>query len=168
MNFRNFEVLITAILLIITLLLSILASVFWFDLNFFVGPYFLVHWFGVIATAFIVVFNSIYYFLKRLEVKNKQTLLRIHVFGNLLAFLPISLHFAQNVGRLSLAPERLGVGFILFLILLVSLATGVIERYHSKGKLVSFSKFVHRYSVILLFFVALLHVLKGFNILIFP
>ena len=168
MNFRNFEVLMTAILLIITVLLSILASVFWIDLNFFVGPYFLVHWFSIIATVFIVVSNSIYYFLKRLKVKNKQTLLKIHVFGNLLAFLPISIHFAQNVGRLALAPERLGVGFILFLILLVSLATGVIERYHSKGKLVSYSNFVHKYSFVILFFVALIHVLKGFNILVFP
>jgi len=156
-----------SILLITTALLSILASLFWIDLNFFVGPYFLIHWFGIIATAFIAVFNPIYYFLKRLKVKKKETLLRIHVFGNVLAFLLISLHFAQNVGRLALAPERLGVGFILFLILLVVLATGMIEKYHSKGKLVRYSKVLHKYSVVILFLIAIIHVLTGFNILVF-
>ncbi len=167
MNFKNFGFLMASILLITTALLSILASLFWIDLNFFVGPYFLIHWFGIIATAFIAVFNPIYYFLKRLKVKKKETLLRIHVFGNVLAFLLISLHFAQNVGRLALAPERLGVGFILFLILLVVLATGMIEKYHSKGKLVRYSKVLHKYSVVILFLIAIIHVLTGFNILVF-
>ncbi len=167
MNFRNFGFLMASILLITTVLLSILASVFWVDLNFFVGPYFLIHWFGIIATAFIAVSNPIYYFLKRLKVKKKETLLRIHVFGNVLAFLLISLHFAQNVGRLALAPERLGVGFILFLILLVVLATGMIEKYHSKGKLARYSMFLHKYSIVILFLIAIIHVLTGFNILVF-
>jgi hypothetical protein len=167
MNYRNFEILLTLILLFITVISSILASVFWYELNFFAGPYFFIHWLGIIATTFIVVSTPIYYFLKRVKMKKLKILLKIHIFGNLIAFLPISIHFAQNVGRLAGAPQRLGDGFVLFLILLIVLATGIIERYGPNSKLGRNSRFAHKYSIVILFFIALIHVLEGVNLIFF-
>ncbi len=92
-------------------------------------------------------------------------LLKLHVFGNLFSFLLVSIHFAQNTGRLALFYPRLEDGFVLFLVLSVIVATGMIERFGAKLKPVRFTRSVHRYTVVLFYFVTFVHVLQGFNII---
>lgn len=78
----------------------------------------------------------VYYVLKRKRLKKIKLLLRVHVFGNLLSFLLISVHFAQNMGRLSGLPSKLGDGLVLFLILSIIVATGMLVRFGAKMKFV--------------------------------
>ena len=163
--YRNLEFWLTFIFLWVTAILSIAAYILWYRLTFFVGSYLFIHWLGIAATIFIVVSIPIHSILKRKRPQNSKILLKIHVFGNLFAFLLISLHFAQNVGRLAGALQRLGVGFALYLFLSLIVATGILERYQTTGKLPRYTRVIHKYAVILLYLIILIHVLQGFNIL---
>ena len=163
--YRNLEFWLTVTLLLATLILSIMAYFFWYNLTFFVGSYLFIHWLGLIATTFVVVSIPIHYVLKRKRPKNAKLILKIHVFGNLVAFLIISIHFAQNVGRLSMSLHRLGDGFVLYLFLFLIVATGVLERYQTSGKLPRYAKVIHKYTVIILYLIILFHLLEGFNII---
>jgi hypothetical protein len=164
---RKLEFWLTLILLSAVIISSIAAYVFWYKLtSFFVGSYLFIHWLSIVATAFVAVSIPIYYVLKRKRPQNYKTLLRIHTFGNLLAFWLISTHFAQNVGRLAGALQRLGTGFALYPVLVVIMATGIVDRYQTIGKLSKYIKFLHKYMVIILYVLLLLHAFEGFNILL--
>jgi hypothetical protein len=145
----------------LTTLFSFFAFVRWYDFSFFVGSLFFIHWLGLLATIFIVVLVPIYYILKRKRPRKIKTLLRIHVFGNLFAFLLVSVHFAQNTGRLIQFP-RLEDGFVLFLVLSIIIITGMFERFGNKLKLVRYTDLIHRYAVVILYLVTFIHVLQGF------
>ena len=156
---------LTLILLLATAILSSVVYIAWQRLTFFVGPYLLFHWLGLIATMFIAISIPIHYILKRERPQNSKIILKIHVTGNLFAYLVISLHFAQNLGRLAGALQRLGTGFALYLLLSLIVATGIVERYKINGKLPRHSRVIHKYTVIILYLVMLIHLLEGFNIL---
>lgn len=164
-TYRNLEFWLTLILLLVTVILSIVAYIFWYRLLFFAGSYLFIHWLGLIAAFFVVVSTPIHYILKRKRPQNFKKILKIHVFGNLVAFLLISIHFAQNVGRLAGAPQRLGVGFALYLFLSLIVATGIVERYQTNEKVPIYIKVIHKYTVVILYLVILVHLLEGFNIL---
>ena len=163
--YKRSEFCLSLILLLVTAIFSVVAYVRWFCLTFFVGSLFFVHWLGLVATVFIAALVPIYYVLKRKRPQNFKTLLRLHVFGNLFSFLLISIHFAQNTGRLSAFYPKLGEGFVLFLVLSIIVTTGMLERFGAKLKLVRYTKFVHRYTVALFYFVVIIHALQGFNII---
>jgi hypothetical protein len=150
------------LILLFTVMFAAWVYVNWFSLSFFVGDLFFVHWVGLAATFFVGVMVPVYYVLKRKSPKKFKLLLRIHVFGNLLSFLLISVHFAQNTGRLSGFPSKLGDGLVLFLVLSIIVATGMFVRFGAKMKFVRYIKFVHSYAVVLFYFVVAFHVLSFF------
>jgi hypothetical protein len=160
---RKSELWASLLLLLVTIIFSALAYVRWYSLGFFVGSLFFVHWLGLMATVFIAALVPIYYVLKRRRPQNIKTLLRLHVFGNLFSFLLVSVHFAQNTGRLSGFYPRLEEGFILFLVLSIIVATGMLERFGARHKLVRYTKPVHRYTVAVFYLVMAVHVLQALN-----
>lgn len=162
---RALEFWLTLLLLLVAVIASVAAYIFWYRLIFFVGSYLLIHWLGIIATTFIAVSIPIHYILKRRKPQNFKRILKVHTLGNLVAFLLISIHFAQNTARLAGAPERLGTGFALYLVLSLIVATGIVERYQKNGKLLRYIKLIHKYAVPILYLVILIHLLGGFNIL---
>ena len=162
---KNQEFWFSIVLLLITIIFSGFAYVFWSELLFFVGPFLLIHWLGLIGTIFVGSFIPIYYVLKRKRLQNRKNLLRIHVFGNLIAFLLISIHFAQNVGRLANYYPKIGDGIILFLVLTTFVVTGITERFQMVKKSVKYIRFVHRYAIVIFYFIIIIHTLQGFNIL---
>ena len=163
--YRNPEFLLSLLILLVTVIFSVVAYVHWYSLAFFVGSLFFVHWLGLVATVFIAALVPIYYVLKRKRPQNIKMLLKLHVFGNLFSFLLISIHFAQNTGRLAAFYPRLGDGFVLFLVLSVIVATGMLERFGARLKLVRYIKFVHRYAVAFFYLVMVIHVLQALNII---
>ena len=163
---RKLEFWLPLILLLAVIISAIAAYVFWYKLTFFVGSYLFIHWLSIVATAFIAVSIPIQYVLKRKKPQNFKTILKIHTFGNLIAFWLISIHFAQNVGRLAGALQRLGIGFALYPVLVVIVATGIVDRHQTHGKFSKYIKLIHKYVVILLYVLIVLHVLEGFNIIL--
>ena len=162
---RKPELWASLLILLVTAVFSVVAYVRWFSLGFFVGSLFFVHWLGLAATFFIAALVPIYYVLKRRRPKTIKTLLRLHVFGNLFSFLLVSVHFAQNTGRLSGFYLRLEEGFILFLVLSIIVATGMLERFGARHKVVRYTKPVHRYTVAIFYIVMVVHVLQALNII---
>ena len=152
-------------ILLFTLLFSAVAYVRWYSLGFFVGSLFFVHWLGLAASVFITVLVPVYYVLKRRRPQKLKTLLRLHVFGNLFSFLLVSIHFAQNTGRLSGFIPRLEDGFVLFLVLSIIVATGMLERFGARHKIVKYTKPVHRYAVAVFYLVMAVHVLQSLIII---
>lgn len=108
----------------------------------------------------MAVMVPVYYVLKRKSPKKIKLLLRVDVFGNLLSFLLISVHFAHNTGRLSGLPSKLGDGLVLFLVLSILAATGMLVRFGAKMKFVRYVKFVHSYGVVVFYFVMAFHMLQ--------
>ena len=161
---RTLDYWAASIILLITVILSVVAFVQWYTLSFFVGSLFFVHWLSIIGTAFIASLVPIYVVLKRTRPRSYKKLLKIHVFGNLLAFLLVSVHFAQNTGRLADFYFRLEYGFLLFLVLAVIVATGMIERFGAKPSFVKYVKPVHKYSVVVFYLVTIIHVLRSLAI----
>jgi len=163
--YRKLEFLTSLLMLLFTLVVSVWAYDNWVSLSFFVGDLFFVHWLGLAATVFIAVMVPVYAVLKRKSPKHIKKLLRIHVFGNLFSFLLISIHFAQHTGRLVWVPSRLEDGLALFLILSIIVATGMIEKFGAKLKLVRYLKFVHSYAVVIFYLVLSFHMLQALNII---
>ena len=162
---KNSEFLVSSLILLVTVILSVVAFVQWYDLSFFVGSLFFVHWLSILAITFIVVSVPVYFVLKRKRPQNKKMLQKIHVFGNLLAFLLVSTHFSQNIGRLAGFYQRWGSGFILFIVLSVIVATGMLERFRAKRNFVQYMKPVHRYTVAVFYLVTVVHVLQSLGII---
>lgn len=161
---RNSEFWLSLLFLLLTIILSIVAFIRWYDLSFFVGSLFFVHWIGLTATIFIAFLVPIYYVLKRKRPQKIKTLLKIHIFGNLFAFLLVSIHFAQNTGRLIQFP-RFEDGFVLFLVLSIIVVTGMLERFGTGLNFVRYTRYVHRYTMVLLYLIMIIHVLQGLIII---
>ena len=162
--YRSQEFWTSMIILLVTVIFSVIAYIEWYSLTFFVGSFLFIHWLGLIATFFVATFIPIYYVLKRKKPKSHRILLKIHIFGNLFAFLLIAIHFAQNVGRLA-ASAKLGEGIALFLVFSIMVATGFLERIRPSGKGVRYTKIIHRYVNTVFYVITLIHVLQGFNII---
>jgi hypothetical protein len=162
---RNTSFWLSLFLLLLTAVFSIGAFIQWYSLSFFVGSLFFVHWLGIAATLFIASLIPVYYVLKRKRPKVIKTLLKVHVFGNLVSFMLVSIHFAQNTGRLSGYFLRLNFGFVLFLVLCIIVATGMIERFGHNQKLARFTRPIHRYIVVVFYFVVVIHTLQGFIVI---
>jgi hypothetical protein len=164
-HYRNSEFWASLLILLVTVFFSVVAYVRWYSLGFFVGALFFVHWLALAATVFIAVMVPVYYVLKRRRPRSIKTLLRLHVFGNLFSFLLVSIHFAQNTGRLSGFYPRLEDGFVLFLVLSIIVATGMLERFGARHKIVKYTKPVHRYAVAIFYLLMAIHVLQALNII---
>jgi hypothetical protein len=161
----SLEFWISITLLSATVIFSVVAYLYWFELTIFIGSLFLVHWLGLISTIFIAFLVPIYYILKRKRPQNFKIILKIHVFGNLFSFLFISIHFAQNIGRLTQLYPKLESGFLLFIVLTSIIITGLLKRFRSQGKLVKYTKFIHKYTVGIFYLIAIIHILQGFTII---
>src|SRR3990170_6299754 len=109
-------------ILIATIAVMLVVILHWVSIGFFVGPIRLSHWFVWIGTIYVAFTVPIIAVLKKRHPQQYKTLFRIHVFGNLLAFMLISLHFASQISR-SPAPE-LGTGLALYIAMVLLVGTG--------------------------------------------
>lgn len=148
-----------------TVVASVVFFVSWYNLIYFVGPFLFSHWFSLVGFLFISILLPIYMVLRRKRPQNSKWLLRIHVFGNLLAFLLIASHVAQHLGRLAGIFPYLDTGIVSFLITLTVVATGFFERFRFTGKRTTYIKTIHRYMTAFFYLILLVHTLHGFNII---
>jgi hypothetical protein len=160
---KNPEFWLALIILLLTVVTSVVFFVSWYNLTYFVGPLLLSHWFSLVGVLFISILLPIYYFLRRKRPQYSKTLLRIHVFGNLLSFLLICSHFAKHFGRLAANFPYLDTGIVSFLNTVV--ATGFFGRFRFKAKRTRYIKTIHRYLTIFFYLVLFVHTLHGFNII---
>ena len=86
----------------IVLISVILMALIYFDLisvGFVIGPYRFNHWASIIGAFYLSIITPVFVLIKRSKPGSLRNLLKFHVFGNLLAFLLISVHFAGRYCR---------------------------------------------------------------------
>jgi len=154
------------VIIVVIIYLSVATYLRWFNLNFFVGPLRLTHWFVWIGALFIAIYTPIYYVLKRRYQKRLLTLLQIHMFGNLFAFMLVSIHYAQQVGRPPLFFPDLGTGWTLYIVMLILVVSGFLHRFRIIGSIrPHLNRFLHVAVTMSFYIIIITHVLQGIGIL---
>ena len=165
-GWKESEFWLATIVILITIALAIIVYLRFFNLNFFVGPYRLTHWFVWIGTFFIAIYSPIYYAVKRKYPGRIRSLLRVHVFGNLFSFMLITIHFAQQISRPAAFFPDLSTGLVLYIVMPILVATGYLHRFQVfKNMKPHTNRFLHVSLTLAFYITILVHVLQGINII---
>ena len=116
-------------IILLTVFLSIAAYAHWIQVSFRVGTYLFAHWLSWTGTLYIAFVTPVNFIMRRRHTRRINALRNIHIYGNLLAFMLISIHFFQQLGRPSQFYPELGTGLTLYLIALVLVGTGFAQRF---------------------------------------
>lgn len=167
MNYvRNRHFWFGLIILVITIFLSMAIFLHWVNVGFRVGPYYVTHWLGWVGVLFVALFTPIYYVVKRRRPQLLQILILIHTYGNLLAFLLISTHFASQLGRPAAFYPDLGTGIALYLIMLILVLTGFLHRFQIVGRLIPHqNRFLHISVTTAFYIVIVVHILESLGLI---
>jgi Kef-type K+ transport system membrane component KefB len=163
---RNWELMLSVIIIVITIILMIAYYNRWFSLAFQVGPFRAIHHLAWIGTMYIAITVPIIALIKKRHLKKYKALLRAHVFGNLIAFLLISLHFAGQIGRPIQFYPDLGTGLALYIIMIFLVATGLIQRFNIAPKIPKTkNKSLHTSLLLPFYIIIIIHILHGLGII---
>ncbi len=116
-------------LLLVALFAGLGTYLGWWSLFTSVGPFVLGHWFGIVAAAYLLLAVPAYACLKRRTSVSRGRLLQFHVFGNLLVFILIVAHFAQQMARPAEFAPSWGTGLAGFILFLFVVAAGLSLRF---------------------------------------
>jgi hypothetical protein len=170
--FKDYNFWIAIGIILITTFLSIATFLRWFNLRFQVGQFYFTHWLGWIGALFIAFYTPIYYVLKRRNPRLVKTLIKIHVFGNLLGVMLISIHYAQQMGRPAEFYPDLGTGLVLYVVMFILVATGFLHRFGILDKLGRIriilphqNRFLHIAITFTFYIVIIVHALRNVGIL---
>jgi steroid 5-alpha reductase family enzyme len=159
-------------IILVTTGLSVATFLRWFNLRFQIGPYYFTHWLSWIGTLFIAIYTPIYYVLKRRNPKQVKTLIKVHMFGNLLAVMLISIHYAQQMGRPAQFYPELGTGLALYIVMFILVATGFFHRFKFLEKLGRYrlllphqNRYLHIAITLTFYLVIIVHALRNVGLL---
>ncbi|MGD8565936.1 MAG: hypothetical protein PVF96_06275 [Candidatus Bathyarchaeota archaeon] len=163
---KDIQFWIAVVIILATIILSVATYLRWFNLNFFVGPYRFTHWLSWIGTLFIAVMTPLYYILKRRGFTKLKALLKVHIFGNLISFFLISIHYAQQVGRPPRFYPDLSTGLVLYVVMPLLVASGFLHRFKIlKTIKPHLNRFFHVSITFTFYLVILVHILQGVDII---
>ena len=137
----------------------------WFDFGVIVGQNRLNHWLGWFGFLFILVHIPLFVTLKRKYVNKIRLFLGIHVLGNLLAYMLITIHFASQISRPAQFYPDLGTGLTLYTFMIVLVTTGFLQRFNLLNRFRRNWRFLHTSSVMALLVIILIHILHGIQLL---
>jgi hypothetical protein len=167
MNFLRSKEFWDAISIVVMIVvLTFLANIRLINFDFFIGPLSANHWFVLIGSLYIAIIVPIIAILKKRKQQKILTLFRIHVFGNLLAFLLVSIHFVGQISRAASAYPELGTGLALYIIMILLVATGFNHRFKIISQIKSTTRrFVHISLSFSFYILIVIHILHGFGII---
>jgi len=161
---KNLTFFSASLMILATVYLSFSSYFRWLNFRFIIGPFSLHHWLSITGTIFIAVYTPAYYFLKRRSPRRMRTLLGIHCFGNLLAFMFISVHFSHHLGRPPQFYPEPGTGVTLYVAVILLTATGFLQRFQIARKLGRYWRFIHISVTTSFYLIILVHVLHGLGV----
>jgi hypothetical protein len=163
---RNWELWFAAIAIVLTVFLMFAYYNRWFSLAARMGPFREIHYISFIGTLYIAFGVILFSFLKHRSPKKYKLLLRVHGFGNLLAFLLISMHFAGQVGRPADFYPTFGTGLALYIGMVSLVGTGLCLRFSLIRRLSpATNRFVHAGLAFTFYIIIIVHVLHGLGII---
>ena len=132
----------------------------WWDFTAVVGRYTFTHWLVWIGAGYLAVTVPLYSVLKRVFKIQSPRLVAAHVFGNLVAFGMISVHFADRLGPLEVT-ARFGTGLVMYLVLTGIVTAGLIKHFSTSPKLQKYMTFIHRGLSLSLIIELPIHILRN-------
>ena len=153
-------------IIITTIVLMIADRLQWIHFGYFVGPFRANHWFVWIGTLYVAFAVPAIAVSKKRFARKFLALFRLHVFGNLLAFLLISLHFAGQIDRPAAFYPDLGTGLALYVIMILLVATGFTHRFQLIPQIKSQTRrFVHIGLSFSFYIIIGIHILHGLGLM---
>lgn len=153
-------------IILVTIFLVVATYLRWFQLNFFVGPFRFTHWLVWIGTFYVALATPAYYALKRRYLKRLVTFIKIHMLGNLFAFMLVSIHFAQQIGRPPQFYPDLGTGLALYFVMLILVGSGFLHRFRIiRSVRPHLNRFLHVSITMSFYLIIIFHTLQGLEIL---
>ncbi len=143
------------VLILLTIYLSGFTVLDKSSLGFFVGPYAFIHWLSLVGGFWIAIVTPIYYVLKRHRINRIKALIRIHTFGNLTAFMLISIHFTYWITTVSF----MGTGLAVYVAVFVLVATGLLQRFNILQGSLRNVRFLHVSMTTAFYLVLTIHIL---------
>jgi hypothetical protein len=143
------------VLILVTIYLSALTIVDKSSFSFLVGSLPFTHWMSLIGGFWIAFFTPAYYVLKHHRPKRVKAWVRIHVFGNLVAFMLISVHFTYWITIVSF----IGTGTALFVAVLTLVGTGLLQRFNILQILGKHIRFIHVSMTTAFYLILIIHIL---------
>lgn len=119
-----------------------------------------VHWIGWIGTLYIAFATPAYPIVKRKYPQHIEKTLYVHVTGNLLGVLLVSIHFAHQVTRPASSYPDLGTGIVLYATMILLVATGLVMVSGIGRKLTKQIRFLHPAYAITFYTVIVMHILR--------
>ena len=119
-----------------------------------------IHWIGWIGTLYLAFATPFYPIIKRKYPLHLSKILNIHVLGNLLGVLVVSIHFANHVTRPASAYPDLGTGIVLYAAMLLLLTTGFLMVSGLGRKFIKQMRFLHPAYAITFYTVIVMHILQ--------
>jgi len=110
---------------------------------------------------YIAFATPVYPVAKRKYPQHIQKTLNIHVIGNLLAVLLVSIHFAHQVTRSASNYPDLGTGIVLYATMVLLVATGMVLISGLGKKLVKQIRFLHPAFALTFYTVIIMHIIQG-------
>ncbi|PPD59090.1 hypothetical protein [Dehalogenimonas etheniformans] len=155
-----------ALAIILSLIFLSIGTYFrWWDLRFDIGSFSFTHWLSWIGAGYLTIFVPLYSVLKRQSKIPFATILTVHVFGNLIAFGMISVHFAQQLGRPTEFAPDFGTGLAMYLIITGIVATGLMRRFGTVSPIYNNLRFIHVGLALSLIFILPIHILHNLNVI---
>lgn len=159
---KSKEFFMAASIVIITIILMVANNVGWIQFGYLLGPYRLNHWLVWLGTVYIALIVPTIAVLKKRKPNTYMALSNIHIFGNLIAFLLISIHFTSQISRPATAYPDLGTGLALYIIIIFLVATGFIHRFQIIPQIkASTRKFIHVAMSFSFYIIIVIHILHG-------
>lgn len=166
MKIKDAEFLLALLIVIVTALFMVSAFMHWINVSFFVGPLRFSHLLAIIGTSYIAIGTPAFVVLKRFYPEKYKGLLRYHIFGNLLFFSLISIHFAGQLGRSAAFFPSLGTGLAMYIAMTLEVISGFAERFPLIKQINhKTNQFIHASLVMVFFLVIIFHVLITLGIL---
>ena len=144
------------VIILFTIYLSALTIVDRSSFGFSVGSLLFTHWMGLIGGFWIALVTPVYVVLKHRRPKRIKAWVRIHLFGNLVALMLISVHFTYWITSVSF----IGTGFALFVATLTLVVTGFFYRFNIGQSSKKYIKFIHVSMTTAFYLILAIHILS--------
>lgn len=118
----------------------------------------LLSWTGA---GFIAIYTPLFYYLKRRMPGGYKSLIQIHVFGNLVAFVMITIHFAHHLREFAEIIPYPATGAPLYTSIVLLVITGVAMRYKLANKFYKPFRLLHIGLMMALYLIVVFHILVG-------
>jgi hypothetical protein len=135
--------------------------------NSVVDDYRLSHWFSIAGSIYIAVASPIFVFLKRKFRGNYPNLVRFHMFGNLVFFILIAIHFTSQIARPAASYPELGTGVALFVAMSLQVASGFTQKFKTQKISINAkaNRLIHGGLIAVFYLVIVFHVLHGLGMM---